>query len=139
MDSENKTKTRPVANRQSGGTGMDKFQKVCSDTWQVIKLTAKWLYKLKTLVLAIPVAVAAVVLALRNLWGLPGNVGINLLESGEYAFYLNKGLAVLLPLGITALCLFFMFISRKILYPWLVSVFSLALPVVLWITNTFPS
>lgn len=138
MDSENKTNTRQV-NRNAGGTGMDKFRRFCTNAWQVIKLTAKWLYKLKTLVLAIPVAVAAVILALRNLWGLPGNVGINLLESGEYAFYLNKGLAVLLPLGITALCLFFMFISRKILYPWLVSVFSLALPVVLWITNTFPS
>jgi len=113
------------------------FKTFCGNAWQVMKLTGRWLYKLRSLVLSIPVAVLAVTLALRNLWALPMNVGINLMENGAYSFYVNKLIAVLVPLGITALCLLFMYISRKILYPWLVSVFSLALPLVLWITNVF--
>ncbi|MBQ7341216.1 MAG: hypothetical protein IJW41_03520 [Oscillospiraceae bacterium] len=116
---------------------MDKFKVFCGNAWQVMKITGRWLYKLRSLVLSIPVAVLAVSLALRNLWALPGNVGINLLDNGAYAFYVNKGIAVIVPLAITALCLLFMYISRRILYPWLVSVFSLALPIVLWITNAF--
>jgi hypothetical protein len=32
-----------------------------------------------------------------------------------------------------------MFLSKKVLYPWLISVFSLALPLVLWLTNIFPN
>lgn len=110
-----------------------------SDAWQVMKLTGKWLYKLRSLVLSIPVAVMAATLALRNLWALPMNVGINLQENGAYAFYVNKGIAVIIPLAVTALCLLCMYVSRRILYPWLISVFSLALPLVLWITNTFPA
>ena len=117
----------------------EKFKKFCSDAWQVMKLTGKWLYKLRSLVLSIPVAVLAVTLALRNLWALPMNVGINLQENGAYAFYVNKGIAVIIPLAVTALCLLCMYVSRRILYPWLISVFSLALPLVLWITNTFPA
>ena len=117
----------------------DKFKTFCSNAWQVMKLTGRWLYKLRSLVLSIPVAVMAITLALRNLWALPGNVGINLMENGAYSFYVNKGIAVIVPLAITALCLLFMYISRRILYPWLVSVCSLLLPLVLWITNVFPA
>ena len=122
-------------NNAQGG----KFKIFCNNAWQVMKLTGKWLYKLRSLVLSIPVAVLAVSLALRNLWALPGNVGFNLMENGAYSFFVNKGIAVIVPLAITALCLLFMYISRRILYPWLVSVFSLLLPLVLWITNVFPS
>lgn len=117
----------------------EKLKVFCGNAWQVMKITGKWLYKLRSLVLSIPVAVMALSLAIRNLWALPTNVGINLLENGGYSFYLNKGIAVIVPLGITALCLLLMYCSRKILYPWLISVFSLMLPLVLWLTNAFPS
>ncbi len=117
----------------------EKFRAFCGNAWQVMKITGKWLYKLRSLVLSIPVAVTALSLAIRNLWALPASVGINLLENGGYSFYIGKGIAVLVPLGVTALCLLLMYCSRKILYPWLISVFSLVLPLVLWVTNAFPS
>ncbi len=117
----------------------EKLKTFCGNAWQVMKITGKWLYKLRSLVLSIPVAVTALSLAIRNLWALPTNVGINLLESGAFSFYVNKGIAVIVPLGVTALCLLLMYCSRKILYPWLISVFSLVLPLVLWVTNVFPS
>lgn len=115
------------------------FQTFCQNAWQVLKITGRWLYKLRSLVLSIPVAVMALSLAIRNLWALPNSVGINLLENGSYSFFVGKGIAVIVPLGVTALCLLMMYCSRKILYPWLVSVFSLALPLLLWVTNVFPS
>ena len=106
---------------------------------RVLSITWRWLYRLRSLVLSIPVAVMALSLAIRNLWVLPAKVGINLLESGEYSFYIGKGLAVLLPLALTAFCLILLYSSKKILYPWLISVFSLALPLLIWVTNVIPS
>ena len=46
---------------------------------------------------------------------------------------------VLIPLVITAVCLLLMFVSRRILTPWLVSMFSLALPVIILLLNIFPA
>lgn len=109
------------------------------DIWSVIKMTATWAYKLRSVLLAIPVTVAAIALALKNIGRLPEQVGINLLESGEFAILVSRGVAVMGPLAITALCLLLMFCSKKVLYPWLISVFSLVIPLLLWITNTFPA
>ena len=40
---------------------------------------------------------------------------------------------------IFAACLLLMFLSRRVVYPWLVSIFSLALPLLIYITNVFPA
>ena len=69
----------------------------------------------------------------------PEFVGINMLASGRYQWIISRTTAVLLPLAITGICLVLMACSKKVLYPWLVSVFSLALPLVLWLTNLFPA
>ena len=110
-----------------------------NNVWQVIQMTAKWAYKLRSVLLAIPVAVAAVALAIRNMAGLPEEVGINLLASGEYQYMIGRSVAVMGPLAVTAVCLLLMFCSRKVLYPWLISLFSLVLPLLLLVTNTFPA
>ena len=102
-----------------------------------MKTTWKWLYRLRSVVLAIPVAVISVFLAIFNQAKLPAEVGIILQENGEYAHMVGKGVAVLGPLALTAVCLLMMFCSRKVLYPWLISVFSLVLPLVLLLTNSF--
>ena len=109
------------------------------NTWQVIKMTAKWAYQLRSVLLAIPVAVAAVALALRNMVSLPEEVGINLLATGEYQYLVGRGVAVMGPLAVTGVCLLLMFCSRRVLYPWLISLFSLILPVMVLLTNTYPS
>lgn len=102
----------------------------------VLKLTAKWAYKLRSLVLSIPVFVCAGALAIRNARLLPDLVGINILASGEYQWFISRGAAVLIPFGVTAVCLVLMLCSKKILYPWLISLFSLVLPLVVWLTNS---
>ena len=95
--------------------------------------------RMKKVVLAAPVAFAAVILAIQNLIRLPRLVGLFLQETGEYSFQIIRELAVLGPMAITAICLLLMFFSKRTLTPWLVSVFSLMVPVVILLTNTFQS
>lgn len=106
---------------------------------QVMGMTAKWAYKLRSILLSIPVAVVAIALAVRNLSQLPTEVGINMLANGQYQWMISRGMAACIPVAVTAVCLVMMFLSKKVLYPWLISVFSLALPLVLWFTNIFPN
>ena len=103
----------------------------------VLGLTTKYAYKVRSLVLSIPVFICAGALAIRNARLLPEYVGINLLASGEYQYLVTRGVAVLTPLALTVLCLLLMLCSKKVLYPWLISVFSLVLPLVILLTNTF--
>lgn len=98
-----------------------------------------WVFKLRSVGLAIPVAVCAVLLAVYNEATLPAMVGIDLQASGEYAQMIAREVAVLGPLALTALCLLLMFCSRRVIYPWLISLFSLVLPLLILITNIFPA
>lgn len=105
----------------------------------VLSQIGKWIYRLRSVILAIPVVIAAIWLAMENMARLPGKVGLLLLESGEYYTMVSRSVAVMGPLAVTALCLFFMFCSRRVIYPWLISLFTLALPVLIYITNIFPA
>lgn len=98
----------------------------------------KMAYRLRSVILAIPVAVGAVILAIHNQAKLPDVVGINIQASGEYAQTVGKAVAVFGPLAVTAVCLLMVFCSKKVLYPWLISLFSLVLPLLIYITNVFP-
>ena len=100
-----------------------------------------WVYitKLRKIILAVPVAWAAVALALRNLAKLPALVGFDLQADGTFGIQMGKLPAVMAPLLVTAVCLLLMFCSKRTLTPWLVSVFSLALPVIILIINIFPA
>ncbi len=106
--------------------------------WETVRYIGTWAYKLRSILLSIPVAIAAIALAIRNMAKLPEQVGVNLQASGEYAMTISRGVAILGPLALTAVCLLLMFCSRRVVYPWLISLFSLVLPLVLWFTNTFP-
>lgn len=108
------------------------------DGWRSVKNIFRWIYNLRSLILSIPVAVAAIALAIRNQANLPDLVGINIQATGEYAQMISKGVAVWVPLGVTAMCLLFVFCSRRVIYPWLISLFSLVLPLFIWFTNVFP-
>ena len=100
-----------------------------------------WIYTLKLhkIILAVPVAAAAVILALKNLAQLPDTVGLVLQADGNFSLQVARLPAVLLPLLVTAVCLLLLFGSRRTLTPWLVSVFSLALPVIILVINVFPT
>jgi len=107
--------------------------------WAGVGSVFSWIYKLRSVLLAIPVAVGAVVLAIKNMAQLPAQVGINLLADGTFEKTISRGVAVMGPLAITALCLLLMFTSKRVVYPWLISLFTLVLPLLLWVTNTFPA
>lgn len=105
------------------------------------KIVSAWNYvaKFKKVFLAVPVGVMAVILALQNLFKLPVIVGLDLQYNGEFGIQIIREVAVLGPMAITAICLLLMFVSRRTLTPWLVSVFSLALPLLILLINTFPT
>lgn len=107
--------------------------------FQRVKDATEQAYSMRSVIMALPVIVAAIVLAIINIARLPSKVGLDMLASGEFQFLISKGLAVMGPLILTCFCLLLMFCSKKILYPWLISVFSLMLPIVLWLTNVFPA
>ena len=89
--------------------------------------------------MAIPVIFVALRLAAYNSEHLPLLVGLDLQSTGEFARTISRQSAVTFPLMITAVCLALMCFSRKTLYPWLISVFSLAIPLLLLVTNSLPA
>ena len=97
------------------------------------------LYRLRKVFLAIPVVYLALKLAIYNMNHLPEQVGVNLQSSGAFANMISRQVAVMTPLGVTAACLVLMFASRKALYPWAVSLFTLLLPILLLISNLYPA
>lgn len=119
------------------------------DTWEQVKrvirtinkyidLVGSILYHLRKPVLTVPVVYYALKLASYNQKHLPPQVGINLQPSGEFAFTIARQMAVLAPLGLTAGCLAMMFLSKKATYPWIISVFTLTLPILLLVSNIYP-
>ena len=103
------------------------------------KIVYAWDYvmKFKKLFLAAPVAAMAVLMAINNLFRLPALVGLGLQGDGEYAVEILREVAVVAPLLVTGICLLLMFASKRTLTPWMVSVFSLLLPWLILVTNTF--
>ena len=120
-----------------------KMQPTVTKAERIFKLVADktvytWNYvsKFRKLFLAAPVAAMALILALQNLIKLPALVGLSFETDGSFSFEMIRELAVLGPLAVTAICLLLMFISKRTLTPWLVSVFSLALPLLILVMNT---
>lgn len=124
---------------QKGQPVREKTGRVFKKIGYVLSQIGKWIYRLRSLLMAIPVAIAAVALAMENMSRLPGKVGLNLLATGEYEMMVSRSVAVMGPLAVTALCLLLMFCSRRVVYPWLISIFTLVLPVLIYITNVFPA
>ena len=97
------------------------------------------LFRLRKLVLAAPVVYAAVKLAYYNREHLPEQVGINIQSTGEFAQMITRDMAVMAPLGLTGACLLLMLCSRKALYPWAISIFTLVLPILILFSNLYPA
>ena len=97
------------------------------------------IYRLRGVILGIPVIWHALKLAAYNREHLPEMVGIDLMSNGAFAMTISRELAVTGPLVVTIACLVLMLTSRKVLYPWAVSVFTLILPVVLLVSNIYPA
>lgn len=119
-------------------SGFAKFKAGVSKVNHVIDLIGKWIFRLRKFVMAAPVVYYALKLAAYNSEHLPPQVGINLQSTGEFAQTISRQLAVVGPLGLTLACLVLMFCSRKAMYSWAISIFTLALPLLLLISNMYP-
>lgn len=128
----------PVA-EQLPKKGFDKVKDGVSSVNRFINRIGLILFRLRKIVLAAPVVYYALKLAAYNMEHLPEQVGLNLQSSGEFAMTIAKAMAVTGPLAVTGVCLLMMFFSRKALYPWAISVFTLALPVLLLLSNLYPA
>ena len=99
----------------------------------------KFIYWIRKILLAIPVVVGAIYIVQYVQERLPERVGLLIQESGAYTYVLSRDMAMNGCMVITDICLLLMFFSRRTIYPWLISIFSLVLPVALLITNIFPA
>jgi len=104
---------------------------------EVISIIYRCIFRLRKVFLAIPVVYLAIRIAIANLQRLPEAVGINMQSNGEFAMMVTRNYAVYGPLGVTLFCLILMFFSRKTIYPWIISIFTLALPYLLYFTNMY--
>ncbi len=120
-------------------SGWEKTKAVIAKINYWINLIGKWIFHLRKFVMAAPVVYYAVKLAAYNSEHLPEQVGINLQASGEFAQTISRSLAVSGPLALTAGCLLLMFCSRKAMYSWAISIFTLALPLLLLLSNAYPA
>lgn len=115
-----------------------KISQVLDKIGCVIGNVGLWLYKLRQVFMAVPVVYAAWKLAGMNMEKLPEVVGLNLQSTGEFAMQVTREYAVYGPLGVTAFCLILMFFSRKSLFPWVVSIITLLLPLLIYVSNCYP-
>ncbi len=120
-------------------TGFGKVKTTVSKINHVINLIGIWLFRLRKPVMAAPVVWYALKLAQYNRENLPEMVGINLQSTGEFAQTISRNMAVMGPLALTFSCLLLMFCSRKAMYSWAISIFTLALPLLLLISNVYPA
>ncbi len=125
--------------KKDGQNGWQKFWQRAKPVFRKIgaglRVAADYVVRQRKILLAIPVVVTALLEARKNWQVLPDQVGISLLNPSVFAQTISKSLAVFSPLIVTAVCLWLMFCSRRTLFPWLISVFSLALPWLFYLTN----
>ncbi len=122
----------------SGVETPEKPKSVLGKIGAVFAAIGRWIFRLRKVFMAIPVVYAAFRLASENMDRLPEQVGLNLQATGEFAQMIDRNLAVYGPLGVTAACLLMMFCSRRAFYPWIISIFTLVLPLLIWVTNVYP-
>ena len=120
-----------------------KIQEKNEGKGSTFRYTCQWIYKLRSVFMAIPVGFAAIILAIYNASHLPEKVSVYFPSFADAEVViklteLSRGSAVLIPLLITAGCLLLMFCSRRHTYPWLISIFSLVLPVFFLFVGLFP-
>lgn len=105
---------------------------------EVVTVLCRCAFKLRKIIMAVPVIWYALKFAGMNAQRLPEAVGLNLQASGEFAVTVTRNYAVYGPLGVTLFCLLLMFCSRKATFPWIISIFTLALPWLIYLTNLYP-
>lgn len=109
-----------------------------------------YIYMLRTIILAAPLAAAAVIIASISMRRLPENVSVMgfTVDRGDpdalfgflsmYAETIPRDMAVFGPLILTGISLAMMLLTKRALYPFLITLFTLVLPLFIWFYNTYP-
>ncbi len=129
------------------GPAMEKTGRFCRSAGKKLSVVMKYAYRFRGIVLSVPVALGAVVLAFFSGSRLPDMVQVTSLridsgaEDALFGFLqlgmteISRSSAIMWPLLITSACIALTICSRRTLYPWLVSLFSLCLPLLFLLTN----
>lgn len=116
-----------------------KVRSVTDPVGRVLSKIGNVLFHLRKVFLTVPVVLIAMRVFLYAKENLPAEVGILLQETGEYKYMLDRNTAMTCCLALTGACLLLMFMSRRTVYPWIISLFSLVLPLFLIVSNMFPA
>ena len=119
--------------------GFQKTGRVFQKIVQVLAMIGRFFYRFRKIFMAIPVVIASAYLANRNAGMLPETVGIFIQANGQYLLTISRQVAVGAPLVVTGACLVLMFCSRRALYPWIISLFTLVLPFFMMVSTIFPA
>lgn len=129
--------------------GLEKFGKGVWKTGNFLSKLWHYLFLFRGIVLSAPVATAAVILATKCNTELPETVSVTLpgiavgSENSLFGFLvyqtqlIPRASAVMVPLVLTAACLLLTLCSKRMLYPWLISLLTLSVPLFLLLTNGY--
>ena len=129
--------------------GLDKTGKTLKKFGGSMATLGRYLYKLRGFLLSIPVAAAAIVLSIIAKGRLPETVEVVLpqvnAQSPDAIFgfltytteHISRGIATTAPLVLTIACLLLTISSKRMLYPWMISLLTLAIPLFLILTNVY--
>ena len=135
--------------KQTPRPGLEKTRKVLRKLGWFFSGLWHYIYMFRSIIMATPVATASAILAAKCNTDLPELVQITLpaIDTksedsvlGFLAFhteYVSHNMAVFAPLIITAACLLLTICSKRTFYPWLISIFTLVVPVFLLLTNQY--
>lgn len=128
-----------TAHNREERIGWKKTKAVLKKISDVIDIILTVIYRLRKIIMAAPVVYYALKLAKYNMEHLPAVVGVNMQSNGIFTEMISREVAVMGPLALTGICLLLMFFSRKALYSWAISIFTLILPILLLFSNRYPA
>ncbi len=126
----------------------NKIQDFSAGIGHIFKIIWTILFRLRKILLSVPVIYVAVKLAQecsRQLTGPFRFFIMDLLASYEHSdmiireVEISRDMAIAGPLAVTGFCLVLMFLSRRTVYPWLISIFSLLIPLYVLFAGYLPA
>ena len=110
----------------------------------------RYVFWFRSIVLGAPLGAAAVIIAAQSASRLPETVGYTKLsidpEAVDALFgflvmtqeTMSRDMAVMIPLGLTAVCIVLMVFSKRMLYPFMIGLLTLTLPYILYFFTIYP-
>ena len=133
MNKEIKSTEKKVSAKNGGAANSgQKAGPVLKKIWNIA-------WSCRGVLISLPVLWIAIAEAFKNAARLPQTVGLNIQATGEFALTVSRPTAVVIPLLITLGCIVMTCLTKRNLFPWLISIFSLVLPILIWIMNIYPA